>query len=703
MGDNRAFANEKYISAAWTRRVAAVCKICLITLLSVVTPHGENLVARQSVPFGGDGSFRAPTSCPALPSHCQAQVPWTCPTQSDCFTNKHACQLPERNSAYNAVNLTANIFYFNHDRASCWQALNLTWITRLDDYAGFLLEVTCDCPARGVFRKKILQEKLIIDRHRLMPDGGNKNDPLLFYHDCQQLSVASDYRIELYSLRNDPRASCLHPELIGVTSLATDCNTYPEDDAKTTKWLPYVNFIFSDGNSTVQVHFTPAPHSFGFVSYDVRLWSKTARLMLGKSSNLSFSCTNYGYVVFKRLCSRKYGIEIHAFGGNCPCYGSCDDCVVGNEFLVLGSTYPCASEILVETQPLKIATPYPYAAAAASRETTTSSISTENTTVVIGSVVLAAVLIGAVIMYVTLSRNSKGANGPLKKKQRVLLIYAKDNAYHCNVVQCLALYLQQCCYCEVRFDQWFQDEIGDSSTLDWLLLQIRSVENVIVVNSEAGWRQHEGDARNVAFRKIRRDTPLEDFFLFAVKELHGKHKRVFNVAFPYTHSSYFINSGTRTGRTYVLMRHIEDLVLDIQRLSKRDANGKKLALDISASSYTRCKEGQLMQAAIERASEFFLSNPDWFAKSYYQKEERNDSLPSHDHPITVCDSGLGPSLDQMSITSNVLTILLGNERLGINFFYPPSSLGDDSNSMTISNIEEIFESMNDDYEKTITY
>lgn len=296
-----------------------------------------------------------------------------------------------------------------------------------------------------------------------------------------------------------------------------------------------------------------------------------------------------------------------------------------------------------------------------------------------------------------------GANWPLKKKQKVLLIYAKDNAYHCNAVQCLALYLQQCCYCEVKFDEWFQDEINASSALDWLLLQIRSVENVIVVNSEAGWRQYEGSSRNVAFHKIRHDTPLEDFFLFAVKELHGRRQRVFNVAFPYTHSSYFINSGIHTGRTYVLMRHIEDLVLDVQRLSKHDANGKKLALDINASSYTRCKEGQLMEAAVKQAGEFFLSNPDWFAKSYYQKEERNESLLRNDHPIPVCDSGLGPSLDQMSIASNVLTILLSNERLGINFYYPPSSLDDDSNSMTISNIEEIFESLNDDYENAITY
>lgn len=299
-----------------------------------------------------------------------------------------------------------------------------------------------------------------------------------------------------------------------------------------------------------------------------------------------------------------------------------------------------------------------------------------------------------------------GVNLPLKKKQRVLLIYAKDNAYHCNVVRCLALYLQQCCHCEVKLDQWFQDEISDISALDWLLLQIRSVENVIVVNSEAGWRQYEGNGRNVAFHKIRHDTPLEDFFLFAIKELHGKRQRVFKVAFPYTHSSYFINSDIHAGRTYLLMRHIDDLVLDIQQLSKRDVNGKKLATDINASNYARCAEGRLMEAAIKQASEFFHSNPDWFEKFYCQKEERNELLLRHDHhhhPSPVCDSGLGPSIEQMSITSSVLKILLGNERLGINFYYPPSSIDDDSNSVTISNIEELFEAMNAEYENAITY
>lgn len=76
----------------------------------------------------------------------------------------------------------------------------------------------------------------------------------------------------------------------------------------------------------------------------------------------------------------------------------------------------CSSNILVETQPFKIPTPSmilhtPYAPVM-SRETPLfepeTIISTEKTLVIIGSIVFAAVLIGAVVMYMTLSRTCKG-------------------------------------------------------------------------------------------------------------------------------------------------------------------------------------------------------------------------------------------------------------------------------------------------------
>lgn len=281
------------------------------------------------------------------------------------------------------------------------------------------------------------------------------------------------------------------------------------------------------------------------------------------------------------------------------------------------------------------------------------------------------------------------------KKPSVLLIYAKDNEYHCNAVQRFALYLQQRCHCEVKFDLWCPDEISEISALDWLLRHIKSAENVVVVNSEGGWRQYDGSARNVAFERIRSETPLEDMFLLAMKELENK--RIFKVAFPYTHSRYFIGDAVHSGRTYVLMNDVEDLFLGVQQLSKHSVRGKKLASDINASDYTKCKEGQSLAAAIKEASEFLQAKPDWFSEFYFEK---NLSLEDC-HPSPVFDSGFEPGAEYGNSAGDQYEMPFDDETHGFTF-YPPSDLDDNASSVSVSNIEELFAFVNSEYENTMT-
>lgn len=40
------------------------------------------------------------------------------------------CDFSDQNAPINAVNLTANVFYYKNDVNKCSQALNLTWIAR---------------------------------------------------------------------------------------------------------------------------------------------------------------------------------------------------------------------------------------------------------------------------------------------------------------------------------------------------------------------------------------------------------------------------------------------------------------------------------------------------------------------------------------------------------------------------------------------
>lgn len=546
---------------------------------------------------------------------------------------------------------------------------------------------------------------------------------MLFHFDCQKLAIASSYLFELHGLHNDSDSSFLRPELIGIASLETNCDTYPEGDNPMTKWTPFIHVVPSDGNSTIKIYFTPAPSWFRFISYHVLVYASETLQLLGNASNLYFTCTHYRAVVFSRVCSGNYTIQVHAFGDKCPCGQKCDDCKVEKSVVISGSKYPCSSGILLETPSYEISSlsslstddvsgGMPLSDPKASRLTTYAESRAgdpEQTTIVTCTIVTAAIFVGVIVAGVMASRIYKDVNGAVGKKRSVLLIYAKDNAYHCNAVQCFASYLQQHCYCDVKLDQWCPDEISEISAVDWLLLQIGSAENIIVVNSEGGWRQNEGDARGVAFQRIRSETPLEDMFLLAIKELRNKRQKLFKVAFPYTHSKFFIND-IHPSRTYALMNHIEDLFFGIQHLSKRSVSGKKLAVDINASNYTKCREGQLFETAVREAGEFLLANPDWFSEFYYQKEERKESvscltLLDSLQPNYLCDhgldSGLGLSINRTNITSSVLMMSFEDERQGIKL-YPPSDLDDSSESLSRSAIDERFGLMNVDYENSMT-
>ena len=305
------------------------------------------------------------------------------------------------------------------------------------------------------------------------------------------------------------------------------------------------------------------------------------------------------------------------------------------------------------------------------------------------------------------------ASGGRLTRQPVVLIYASDNSLHSKVVHCLAAYLQAHCHCDVRFDQWSERKISEVSALDWILHQLKSVKNVVIVNSEAGFRLYKANMTEVAYEKILHETPLEDMFLPAMREIRSdyylkpKSRKLFKVAFPYTDPEFFI-SDFHSGITYKLMSHIEDLFLHIHGLSKHCWNGKTTVVGVNHEDYTQSPEGLALEKAIREATEYFKQNPGWFS-DYYQERPRMDQS-------NVCssvdknwmkeeylaphyfDSGLGTSLEKQNFLDNFYKNVPGDEQTET--FKAPDP--DDDISVSSENIELQIISLNIDYDRKLS-
>ena len=204
------------------------------------------------------------------------------------------------------------------------------------------------------------------------------------------------------------------------------------------------------------------------------------------------------------------------------------------------------------------------------------------------------------------------------------------------------------------------------------------MKNVVIVNSEAGFRQYKASMSEIVYEKILHETPLEDMFLPAMQNLHTdyylkpKSRKLFKVAFPYT-ASEFVISDFNSGITYQLMTHIEDLFLNIHGLSKHSWRGKTTVVGINHEDYTQSPEGFALEKAIREATEYFKQNPNWFSDVYQVKPKnyqvnvsssvdkelmkehhlalRNGSFDKSD-PLSLCDSGIGTSLENQNFLDN---------------------------------------------------
>ena len=183
----------------------------------------------------------------------------------------------------------------------------------------------------------------------------------------------------------------------------------------------------------------------------------------------------------------------------------------------------------------------------------------------------------------------------------MLLIYSSDVPVHRMVITRFAAFLQHRCSCDVRYDAWAQKDIMLHSPHAWLLRQIRSVQNIVVINSEGGRRRYNASLDGIHYEDHTPETPMADLFLPAMMEFrreifNNRKVRLFNVYFPYARKSDVVD--LNLGQRYAMMRHLEELFLLMHDLPKYSREGVHSAGLISVERYTECEEGRALSAAI---------------------------------------------------------------------------------------------------------
>ena len=226
----------------------------------------------------------------------------------------------------------------------------------------------------------------------------------------------------------------------------------------------------------------------------------------------------------------------------------------------------------------------------------------------------------------------------------VLIVYAHDNYAHCEVVWRFAVYLESQCHCDVKLDIWSKDDISHTSAFDWTTRQLRSADDVIIVHSEAGFRQHEAwsGGGGGGYEAVDDRMPLADTFLAAVLEvkryyLERNDKRFYNVVFPYTDASRFIVD-TRLGITYRMMSDLEELFLNVHEMTKFNRCGVTTAPRINAAEYAGCEPGRRLCDAISKATAFVDVHPDWFNRRYRRKGVRPKNGAAID--LQICSTAI---------------------------------------------------------------
>jgi len=221
------------------------------------------------------------------------------------------------------------------------------------------------------------------------------------------------------------------------------------------------------------------------------------------------------------------------------------------------------------------------------------------------------------------------------------------------------------------------------TSLQWLLQQIREVDNIIIINSEGGTRRYNAWGTHSYQKKSIHDTPADDMFLPAIKAFQAecysikkKHK-FYRVYFPYCRKEDVID--LELGQTYELMSHIDSLFLRIHDKSKASPYGIAFVKNINRHEYTSSPEGQKLAQAIKDATQYFKDNPGWFDDVYKLK------TPTHLETATPLPAMKSSSfLAAMNLNTDADLVDSGfehtmPERLPCNVFYPPSpDIDDDS-------------------------
>ncbi|XP_067653233.1 uncharacterized protein [Haliotis asinina] len=235
-------------------------------------------------------------------------------------------------------------------------------------------------------------------------------------------------------------------------------------------------------------------------------------------------------------------------------------------------------------------------------------------------------LVGIVVMGYRRQRASA-----LRVKS-LYLLYTDDHKDHSDVINKLAIYLRDYCYCEVFYVPWFRGTIQTTGTYQWILSHIDFADFVLIISSEAAFMLFDARNTNTSFRAMD-GGPEGDTFSPAVSHIMARssqrdfHKKTILAHFEYTGEEFAIKE-ISPGVNYQLPKYFKELLCHIHEVEMCGKTPKQAKINAMGNlQASQC--GRSLLDAVVKATHYQKACPHWFVQRFQRQDSAYSSQYDH--------------------------------------------------------------------------
>ncbi|XP_046550391.1 uncharacterized protein LOC124260177 isoform X2 [Haliotis rubra] len=216
--------------------------------------------------------------------------------------------------------------------------------------------------------------------------------------------------------------------------------------------------------------------------------------------------------------------------------------------------------------------------------------------------------------------------------KKVYLLYTDDHKDHSEVINKLAIYLRDYCYCEVFYLPWFRGKIQTTGAYQWILSHIDQADYVLLISSEAAFMLFDARNTTTSFRTMD-GGPEGDTFSPAVTHIMARssqpdfHKKTILAYFEYTDEEYVIKE-IIPGVNYQLPKYFKELLCHIHEVELCGKTPKQAKINAMGNlQASQC--GRRLLDAVIKATHFQKACPQWFSERFQRQDSAYSSQYDH--------------------------------------------------------------------------